>query len=104
MFGTCAGMILLATDVLDGRPDQARFGAIDITVRATATAARSTASRPTSTCGLDRRTPVPWCLHPRPEVVVSEAGVEVLAEYEGVPVLLRSGRGYRCVVPSRAGR
>jgi 5'-phosphate synthase pdxT subunit len=31
--GTCAGMILLATTVLDGRPDQQSFGAIDITVR-----------------------------------------------------------------------
>ncbi len=32
-FGTCAGMILLATDVLDGRDDQRSFGAIDIGVR-----------------------------------------------------------------------
>ena len=32
-FGTCAGMILLAEDVLDGRPDQRSFGAIDISVR-----------------------------------------------------------------------
>jgi 5'-phosphate synthase pdxT subunit len=32
-FGTCAGMILLATEVLDGRSDQRRFGVIDLTVR-----------------------------------------------------------------------
>jgi 5'-phosphate synthase pdxT subunit len=32
-FGTCAGMILLAAEVVDGRPDQQRFGAIDIGVR-----------------------------------------------------------------------
>ncbi|MHB8329956.1 MAG: pyridoxal 5'-phosphate synthase glutaminase subunit PdxT [Acidimicrobiales bacterium] len=32
-FGTCAGMILLAASVVDGRPDQRSFGAIDITVR-----------------------------------------------------------------------
>ncbi len=32
-FGTCAGMILLAADVADGRPDQVRLGAIDIGVR-----------------------------------------------------------------------
>ena len=32
-FGTCAGMILLATEVLDGRPDQRCFGAVDISVR-----------------------------------------------------------------------
>jgi pyridoxal 5'-phosphate synthase pdxT subunit len=33
VFGTCAGMILLASDVLDGRADQRSFGAIDIGVR-----------------------------------------------------------------------
>jgi 5'-phosphate synthase pdxT subunit len=32
-FGTCAGMILLASEVVDGRPDQHRFNAIDIGVR-----------------------------------------------------------------------
>ncbi len=32
-FGTCAGMILLAAGVSDGRDDQISFGAIDIDVR-----------------------------------------------------------------------
>ena len=32
-FGSCAGMILLATDVLDGRPDQHQLDAVDMTVR-----------------------------------------------------------------------
>ena len=32
-FGTCAGMILLAAEVLDGREDQRCFGAIDVSVR-----------------------------------------------------------------------
>jgi 5'-phosphate synthase pdxT subunit len=32
-FGTCAGMILLAAEVLDGRADQHHFGVIDISVR-----------------------------------------------------------------------
>jgi 5'-phosphate synthase pdxT subunit len=32
-FGTCAGMILLAKGVLDGRSDQKSFGAIDIDVK-----------------------------------------------------------------------
>ena len=31
--GTCAGMILLASTIIDGRPDQRCFGAIDIDVR-----------------------------------------------------------------------
>ncbi len=33
VFGTCAGMILLASEILDGRSDQMSFGAIDISVR-----------------------------------------------------------------------
>ncbi|HEX2273660.1 MAG TPA: pyridoxal 5'-phosphate synthase glutaminase subunit PdxT [Acidimicrobiales bacterium] len=32
-FGTCAGMILLASDVLDGRPDQRTFRRVDVAVR-----------------------------------------------------------------------
>jgi 5'-phosphate synthase pdxT subunit len=32
-YGTCAGMILLAGEVVDGRPDQALLGGLDITVR-----------------------------------------------------------------------
>jgi 5'-phosphate synthase pdxT subunit len=33
VYGSCAGMIMLATEVLDGRPDQRGFGGIDMTVR-----------------------------------------------------------------------
>jgi pyridoxal 5'-phosphate synthase pdxT subunit len=33
VFGTCAGLILLATDVVDGRSDQIQLGCIDISVR-----------------------------------------------------------------------
>jgi 5'-phosphate synthase pdxT subunit len=32
-YGSCAGMILLAREVLDGRPDQHHLGGLDITVR-----------------------------------------------------------------------
>ncbi len=32
VFGTCAGMIILASEILGGRDDQVRLGAIDITV------------------------------------------------------------------------
>lgn len=32
-FGTCAGMILLSSEIVDGRPDQQGLGAIDISVR-----------------------------------------------------------------------
>jgi 5'-phosphate synthase pdxT subunit len=33
VYGSCAGMIMLADRVLDGRPDQQSFGGIDMTVR-----------------------------------------------------------------------
>ncbi|MFI5912755.1 pyridoxal 5'-phosphate synthase glutaminase subunit PdxT [Dactylosporangium sp. NPDC051541] len=33
VYGSCAGMIMLASVVLDGRPDQVPFGGIDMTVR-----------------------------------------------------------------------
>jgi pyridoxal 5'-phosphate synthase pdxT subunit len=32
-FGSCAGMILLAREALDGRPDQRQLGALDVVVR-----------------------------------------------------------------------
>jgi 5'-phosphate synthase pdxT subunit len=32
-YGSCAGMIMLAREVLDGRPDQQSFSGIDMTVR-----------------------------------------------------------------------
>ncbi|HEX8626870.1 MAG TPA: pyridoxal 5'-phosphate synthase glutaminase subunit PdxT [Catenuloplanes sp.] len=32
-YGSCAGMIMLATEVLDGRPDQQYFAGIEMTVR-----------------------------------------------------------------------
>jgi pyridoxal 5'-phosphate synthase pdxT subunit len=32
-YGSCAGMIMLAGEVLDGRPDQQSFGGIEMTVR-----------------------------------------------------------------------
>jgi pyridoxal 5'-phosphate synthase pdxT subunit len=32
-YGSCAGMILLAKEILDGRPDQRQLGALDVVVR-----------------------------------------------------------------------
>jgi 5'-phosphate synthase pdxT subunit len=32
-YGSCAGMIMLASEILDGRPDQRGFGGIDMAVR-----------------------------------------------------------------------
>ena len=33
VYGTCAGMIMLASSILDGRDDQRSFGALDMVVR-----------------------------------------------------------------------
>ena len=33
VYGSCAGMILLAREILDGRPDQTGLAALDVTVR-----------------------------------------------------------------------
>jgi len=33
VYGSCAGMIMLADEILDGRPDQETFAGIDMTVR-----------------------------------------------------------------------
>ena len=33
VYGSCAGLIMLATEVLDGRPDQRGFAGVDMTVR-----------------------------------------------------------------------
>ena len=32
-YGSCAGMILLASEILDGRPDQKQLGGLDVVVR-----------------------------------------------------------------------
>ena len=73
-FGTCAGMILLAAEVLDGRPDQRRFGAIDIAVRRNAFG-RQVDSFETDldVAGLDGRA-VPRRVHPGPGGRAGRAG------------------------------
>jgi 5'-phosphate synthase pdxT subunit len=87
--GTCAGMILLATDVLDGRPDQRCFGAIDIDVRRNAFG-RQVDSFETDleVLGLDEA-PVHAVFIRAPVVVRVGDAVEVLAEVETRPVACR---------------
>lgn len=93
VFGTCAGMILLATDIIDGRPDQRPFAAIDISAR------RNGYGRQLDSFETDLDVPglgagsEPFhgVFIRAPKVVRVGADVEVLAEHNGVPVLLRSG-------------
>ena len=91
-FGTCAGMILLASDVLDGRPDQRFFGAIDLTVRRNAFG-RQVDSFETglSVDGLSGDDEFDAVFIRAPFVERAGDDVEVLASVDGHPVLCRSG-------------
>ncbi len=90
VFGTCAGMILLANEILDGRPDQLSFGQIDLAVRRNGYG-RQIASFETDleVVGLDDPFRAVFIRAPKVERI--GADVEILAEVEGIPVLCRSG-------------
>ena len=89
--GTCAGMILLATEVLDGRPDQASLGAIDVTVRRNAFGRqRDSFEADLAIGGLDGG-PFHAVFIRAPFVERVGEGVEVLATVAGHPVLCRAG-------------
>jgi pyridoxal 5'-phosphate synthase pdxT subunit len=90
-FATCAGLILCAADVVDGRPDQEPLRVLDVTVRRNG-------------YGRQRESfEVPLAVRDLPggaftgvfirAPVVERAGpdVDVLAEYDGTPVLGRQG-------------
>ena len=92
-FGTCAGMILLAGVVLDGRPDQLSFAAIDIAVR------RNGYGRQLDSFEADLDAPAlgDEPLHGvfirAPMVTGVGPGAEVLArDPDGTPVTVRQGR------------
>jgi len=89
-FGTCAGMILLATEVLDGRPDQQSFGAIDLAVRRNAFG-RQVDSFEASLEVAGLAGPVPAVFIRAPYVERAGDDVEVLARVDGHPVLCRQG-------------
>jgi 5'-phosphate synthase pdxT subunit len=93
-FGTCAGMILLGREILDGRADQRCFGAVDIAVRRNAFGRQvDSFEADLAVTGIpdpERRFPAVFIRAP----VVEETGpsVEVLAAVDGRAVLCRSGR------------
>ena len=91
VLGTCAGMILLARDVVDGRPDQESFGAIDVSVRRNAYGRqRDSFEAELAVDGLAGGTfPGVFIRAPRIESVGDD--VAVLARHEDVPVLARQG-------------
>ncbi len=89
VFGTCAGMILLASEILDGRPDQISLGQIDLSVR------RNGYGRQINSFevdldveGLDEPFRAVFIRAPKVERLGS--AVRVLATVDEVPVLCRS--------------
>jgi 5'-phosphate synthase pdxT subunit len=91
VFGTCAGMILLSTEVLDGRGDQRSFGAIDIAVRRNGYG-RQIDSFEADLDVADFDAPFHAIFIRAPKVESVGPDVDVLAEHEGVPVVARQGR------------
>ena len=89
-FGTCAGMILLATRLADGRYDQQSFGAIDLDVRRNGYGRQiDSFEKDLVVTGLDEPFHGVFIRAP----VVDRVGddVEILATVDGAPVLCLQG-------------
>ena len=90
LFGTCAGMIVLAETDLDGRPDQRSYGAIDLTVRRNAFGRQvDSFEAELDVDGFDAPYHAVFIRAPFVEEVGPD--VEVLASVDGHPVLCRQG-------------
>jgi pyridoxal 5'-phosphate synthase pdxT subunit len=88
VFGTCAGMILLADKILDGRDDQRHFGVLDITVRRNGYG-RQVDSFETGLELVGDGQPFRGVFIRAPRVEALGPDVEVLASYDRDPVLVR---------------
>jgi len=88
VFGTCAGMILLASEILDGRSDQRNFAAIDISVRRNAFGRQVDSFEATINSSVGDFHGV-FIRAPRIERVGDH--VEVLGSINDEPVLVRQG-------------
>ena len=91
VFGTCAGMILLAKSAVDGTHGQPLLGLVDITVR------RNAFGRQVKSFEADLEVegesePVRAIFIRAPWIEETGPGVQVLAEVEGHAVLARDGR------------
>jgi pyridoxal 5'-phosphate synthase pdxT subunit len=90
--GTCAGMILLGSEILDGRSDQRCFGAVDVAVRRNAFGRQVDSFEVALDIdGIDGGT-VPAVFIRAPFVERAGDVVEVLAEVDGHPVVCRQDR------------
>lgn len=90
-FGTCAGMIVLASEIVDGRGDQVGLGAIDIAVRRNAFGRQRDSFESDIDIGGVGGGPFHAVFIRAPVVERAGPSVEVLAEVDGHPVLCRQG-------------
>ena len=97
VFGTCAGMILLATTVLDGRDDQLSYGVIDLTIRRNGYGRQLASFEGELDVPVLGPDPLPAVFIRAPVVEAAGPGVDVLATLPGAgddpgrPVVCRQG-------------
>ena len=91
-FATCAGLIVLASEVVDGRPDQRPLGLLDATVRRNGYGRqRESFESELDIAGLPGGT-FRGVFIRAPKVERTGPAVEVLAEHEGIAVFGRQDR------------
>jgi 5'-phosphate synthase pdxT subunit len=90
-FGTCAGLILLSSRILDGRPDQRSFGVLDVDVRRNAFGRQVDSFETELAVDGVGGGPVPAVFIRAPVIERVGDGVEVLARVDERPVLCRQG-------------
>ncbi len=91
MFGTCAGMILLARAATDGIPDQPLLARMDMVVRRNGYG-RQLASFEADLELAGDEAPLHGVFIRAPRIVEAGAEVETLATLDGDPVLVQQGR------------
>ncbi len=98
VLGTCAGLIMVARDIVDGRADQWSFGVLDVAVRRNGFG-RQVASFET-VVAVEGIGPVAGVFIRAPQVVATGPEVTVLARHDHgsgpTPVLVRQGSVLGC--------
>lgn len=90
-YGSCAGMILLAREVLDGRPDQLALGTLDVVTR------RNAFGRQVESFEADLAVeplgvaPLRGVFIRAPQIVEAGESAHVIAELDGMPVAVEQG-------------
>jgi pyridoxal 5'-phosphate synthase pdxT subunit len=91
ILGTCAGLVLVAGEVLDGRPDQRTFGILDAVVRRNGYGRQEQSFEADLVFGSGEGPALPTVFIRAPLVVSVADDVDVLATHNGAPVLVRQG-------------